>query len=328
MKYYAIVNQIKNEHKSGIYGREKIHKSDLKDLDKQLKKDAIVNIAIDVATFTAGGLLSVPIIAGRRIYKAWKKKQIPSQQIILQKSIKSENKTLIIPNVGLKNDYNLDEDYSYGLLDEFESKNKSFEILMKSKGGATLHIFEREDMPKSLCHFGGKLGKFSEGIYIAHPKDESQLIPLNNSNSLIQSLILEETIRAYEALGAKCIKIHDLISIGADAGGKKGKVNANGNVNFKKEVLREKTFGKGIFDPDRAKRDKFLIFDIPAVRSTIEARIEGNQTSEKFIEDINLSVGLDVNVLELFKANSNFNYQRRWSFDVEFYDKSELNNAI
>ena len=71
-----------------------------------------------------------------------------------------------------------------------------------------------------------------------------------------------------------------------------------------------------------------MIFDIPAVRSTIEARIEGNQTSEKFIEDINLSVGLDVNVLELFKANSNFNYQRRWSFDVEFYDKSELNNAI
>lgn len=318
MKYYAIVNRIKDEHKSGIYGRKKLNDTELKELDKQLKRDTILDIAIYSIP-----IIGLPTLIGKKIYEKLKKNK-NNEKIVFQKSIKSENKTIIIPNSGLKNDYDLEDEYSYGLLDELPSKNKSFETLMKSKGGATLHILERDDIPKSLFHFGGKLGKFNEGIYITHPKDESQLIPLNNSNSLIQSLILEETIRAYEALGAKSIKIHDLTIINADAGGKKGKVEANATSKYKKEVLREKTFGKGIFDPERAKKDKLLIFDIPAVKSTIEARIEGNQLTEKYTEDINLSIGLDVNVLELFKANSNFNYQRKWSFDVEFYDKSEL----
>ncbi|WP_166383968.1 hypothetical protein [Polaribacter sp. 11A2H] len=318
MKYYAIVNRIKDEHKSGIYGRKKLNEAQLKELNKQLKRDTILDIAIYSIP-----IIGLPTLIGKKVYEKFIKNKNKGK-IVFQKSIKSENKTIIIPNTGLKNDYDLEDEYSYGLLDELPSKNKSFEILMKSKGGATLHILERDDMPKSLFHFGGKLGKFNEGIYIAHPKDESQLIPLNNSNSLIQSLILEETIRAYEALGAKSIKIHDLTTINADAGGKKGKVEANATSKYTKEILREKTFGKGIFDPERAKKDKLLIFDIPAVKSTIEARIEGNQLTEKYTEDINLSIGLDINVLELFKANSNFNYQRKWSFDVEFYDKSEL----
>jgi hypothetical protein len=318
MKYYAIVNKIKDEHKSGIYGRKKLNETELKELNKQLKRDTILDIAIYSIP-----IIGLPTLIGKKVYEKFIKHK-NNEKIVFQKPIKSENKTIIIPNSGLKNDYNLEDEYSYGLLDELPSKNKSFETLMKSKGGATLHILERDDIPKGLFHFGGKLGKFNEGIYIAHPKDESQLIPLNNSNSLIQSLILEETIRAYEALGAKSIKIHDLTTINGNAGGKKGKVEANATSKYEKEVLREKTFGKGIFDPERAKKDKLLIFDIPAVKSTIEARIEGNQLTEKYTEDINLSIGLDISVLELFKANSNFNYQRKWSFDVEFYDKSEL----
>lgn len=322
MKYYAIVNKIKDEHKTGIYGRNKLKDSELKDLKNQLKRDKILDGIILVA-FYSNPLIGLPVMAVNKIVqKLTKKKRV--DKITLQKRIKSENKTIIIPNSGLMNIYELENEYSYGLLDELSSNNKSFETLMKSKGGATLHILEKEDMPNSLFHFGGELGKFNEGIYIAHPKDESMLIPLNNSNSLIQSLILEETIRAYEALGAKSIKIHDLTSINAGIGGKKEKVEVNAKGNYEKEILREKTFGKGIFDPERAKRDKLLIFDIPAVKSTIEARIDGNQITEKFTENINLSVGLDVNVLELFKANSNFSYQRKWSFDVEFYDKNEL----
>lgn len=291
-------------------------------MSKQLKRDTIIDAAIDIALYGIP-LIGLPALVGKKLFQTFKKKS-SNDKIIFQKSITSENKTIIIPNSGLKNNYDLEDEYSYGLLDELPNKKKSFETLMKSKGGATLHILERDDMPKSLFHFGGRLGKFNEGIYIAHPKDESLLIPLNNSNSLIQSLILEETIRAYEALGAKSIKIHDLTSIDGAVGGKKGKIKVNLESKYQKEILREKTFGKGIFDPERAKKDKLLIFDIPAVKSTIEARIDGNQLTEKFTENINLSVGLDINVLELFKANSNFSYQRKWSFDVEFYDKNEL----
>lgn len=318
MKYYAIVNRIKDEHKSGIYGRKMLNKNEIKDLNKQFAKDLI----IDVGLYTIP-IIGIPAVIGRKIYQTLNKKN-SQNKIVFQKAIKSDNKTIIIPDAGLKNDYNLDDEYSYGLLDELSSKDKSFEILMKSKGGSTLHILEREDLPKGLCHFSGELGRFSEGIYIAHPKDESLLIPLNNSNSLIQSLILEETIRVYEALGAKSIKIHDLTSAKGGVGAKKGMFKTKAKVEYHHEILREKTFGKGIFDPERAKKDKLLIYDIPAIRSTIEARIDGNQITEKFTEDVNLSIGLDVTVLELFKANCNFNYQRKWSFDVEFYDKSEL----
>jgi hypothetical protein len=58
--------------------------------------------------------------------------------------------------------------------------------------------------------------------------------------------------------------------------------------------------------------------------TTIEGRIEGNQTEEKFKETINLSIGLDTNVLDLFKGGLNYNYIREWSFEVEFYDKNEI----
>lgn len=318
MKYYAIVNRIKDEHKSGIYGRKMLNASEIKELNKQFAKDLV----IDVALYTIP-IIGIPAILSRKLFRADNKKN-SSNKIVFQKAIKTENKAIIIPNAGLENDYSLDDEFSYGLLDELTFKDKSFEILMKSKGGSTLHILERDDLPEGLCHFSGELGRFSEGIYIAHPKDDSLLIPLNNSNSLIQSLILEETIRAYEALGAKSIKIHDLTSTKGGVGGKKGMFEAKAKVGYQHEILREKTFGKGTFDPERAKKDKLLIYDIPAIRSTIEARIDGNQITEKFTEDVNLSIGLDVNVLELFKANSNFSYQRKWSFDVEFYDKSEL----
>lgn len=318
MKYYAIVNRIKEEHKSGIYGRKMLNASEIKELKTQFAKDLIT----DVALYTIP-IIGIPSIIGKKIFEAYKKKG-SNNKIAFQKAIITDNKRIIIPDAGLENDYKLDDEFSYGLFDELSSKDKSFEILMKSKGGSTLHILERDDLPKGLYHFSGELGRFSEGIYIPHPKDDSLLIPINNSNSLIQSLILEETIRAYEALGAKSIKIHDLTSSKGGAGGKKGFFEAKAKVEYQHEILREKTFGRGTFDPERAKKDKLLIHDIPAIRSTIEARIDGNQLTEKFTEDVNLSVGLDVNVLELFKANSNFNYQRKWSFDVEFYDKKEL----
>lgn len=317
MEYYGIVSKIKKEHKSGVYTKIQLSNDKVSNVVYSMSAAPFIKAShMKIVTST---LFVLDIVAKYRLNR---KKN--GSKLQLQKPISSNNKILIIPNDGLGNNYNLDDSFNYGLFDDCLLKNKAFETLMKSKGGATLNILERSDLPPDLFHHAGPLAKFNEGLYIAHPKDETKLIPLNNSNKLIQSLILEETMRAYEALGAKSIKIHDLTSIDADMGGKAPKAQAKARGEYKKEVLREKTFGKGTFDPERAKKDKLLIFDIPAVKSTIEARIEGNQITEKFTEDINLSLGLDVSVLKLFEANSNFNYQRKWSFEVEFYDKNDL----
>lgn len=319
MEYYGIVSNIKKEHKSGFYARRELSKGEVNNLIKATADNPFLKRLDETTHWMSPGLFIVLKYARR-----WIIRNINSNKLKLQEERPYKYKRLVIPYSGLEHNYNLDDSFNYGLFDDCLLKNKAFETLMKSKGGSTLNILQRSDLPPDLFHHAGPLAKFNEGLYIAHPKDETKLIPLNNSNKLIQSLILEETMRAYEALGAKSIKIHDLTSIDADMGGKAPKGGAKARGEYKKEVLREKTFGKGTFDPERAKKDKLLIFDIPAVKSTIEARIEGNQITEKFTEDINLSLGLDVSVLKLFEANSNFNYQRKWSFEVEFYDKNDL----
>ena len=321
MKYYGIVSKIKDHHKTGIYGRKKITPKEYNTLKERFSDSDWLDLISYAAPVipTYGPIVSGIIQGGKKIYNQFK-----NDPILFLYEMESKHKRLVIPEYLLQGKYQIGDEFSYGLFDELSLSDKIFKLFMKSKGGAELNIYQRDDLPSVFKHIGGEEGRFSEGIYIGHPKDESLLIPLNNSNALIQSLILEETIRAYEALGAKSIKIHDLTDSNAEIGGKNGKMEANVSGEAHKEVLRKKTFGKGTFDPERAKRDKLLIFDIPAVKSTIDGRIEGNQLTEEFTEDINLSVGLDVNILELFKANSNFNYQRKWSFDVEFYDKNEL----
>jgi hypothetical protein len=120
MKYYAIVNRIKDEHKSGIYGRKKLNESELKELSKQLKRDTIIDAAIDIALYGIP-LIGLPALVGKKLFQTFKKKS-SNDKIIFQKSITSENKTIIIPNSGLKNNYDLEDEYSYGLLDELPNK--------------------------------------------------------------------------------------------------------------------------------------------------------------------------------------------------------------
>ena len=62
--------------------------------------------------------------------------------------------------------------------------------------------------------------------------------------------------------------------------------------------------------------------------TTIQGRIDGNQLTEEFSEKINLSVGLDIGVLDLFSGNVGFNYNRTWRFAIEFYDKNEIQSKV
>lgn len=322
MIYIGIVNKIKSEHKSGIYGRKPIPKKEYLEILKENALPIGLGLATSFIPFY-GAIRFIPAIASTSATLFKKKKWSSSSEIILQKHLPiNSEKQIIIENDSLLNDYSVDDKLFYGLFDEFPIKELAFNKIMNSKGGASFNIVEKCNVAEKYEHINN--GHFNEGIYIIHPKNEKILIPLNNSNQLIQSIILEETIRAYEALGAKKIEIDDITVYKADVGGKKGNVEAKANFNRNKKSLRVKKFGKSKFDPNRALKDKYFIQDIPAVMTTIESRIEGNQIEESFTENINLSLGLDTNVLDLFKINANFDYKREWSFKVEFYDKSEL----
>ncbi len=314
MTYYGLVDKLKDKHKSGIYGRRKLSKEEIKLLDENLAKTVDGWWMPVLLPFT-----SVSSI----IMNSLKNKVSP----ISLKHPDNSNQ-IVISNEALEDNYSIDEDMGlfYGLLDNFPSKDKVFEKIMKSNGGSTLIIMEKDKVHGKM-HFGGPQGKFSAGLYCTHPKDSNLLIPLINFNETIKSLILEETISAYEALGAKKITIEDITSndgrVGGTSKGKEANISAGHGI----EKLREKKFGKGVFNPVRAVQGKMFIHDIPAVMTTINARINGNQTGEEFKETINLNVGLDIGVLDLFGTTLNYSYRRTWSFNVEFYDKNDLNSS-
>jgi len=307
MIYYGIVDKIKDEHKPGFYGRRKFTGEEIKDIDLAKKRDLIA-VALTIVT---------PLALA---YFYFKKK---THDIILQHKDDKNERKLMFDNRIFDDEYEFDKqsDLFYGLFDNFPHKEKALETILKSKGGSILIIIERNALPRSM-HFGGISGRFNYGLYCIHPKDDNLLIPLENSSELIKTLILEETIRAYEALGAKRILIEDSTTLNTGLTATQKDVSTNINVGYEKQVLREKQFGKGIFDPDRAIKDCLFLHDFPNIMTTIKGRINGNQTIERFSENVNLSVGMDVGVLNLFAVNTNFQFNRKWNFEVEFYDKN------
>ncbi len=326
MTYYGIVDKIQHKHKSGVYGRRKLTEEESKELEYVLRNTGFKGLRWDdfIPFWTWVKLVwRIPLF-----YKLRKLQNIEKEEISLQHQNEQNilSKRIVISNNILNDYYKLkkDIDLIYGLFDNFTFKDIAFEKIMKSKGGSELIILERNSLPKNINHFGGKNGRFSYGIYCSHPKDENQIIPLENSNELIKNLILEETLSAYEALGAMRIVIEDRTTFDGNIGGTGKGVKIDINGNYLKEILREKNFGKGTFDPERALKDKFFIHDFPNIKTTLTGRINGNQTSEKFTETVNLNAGLDVDVLSLYKANANFEYTRKWYFEVEFYDKNQL----
>lgn len=323
MIYYGIVDKIKPEHKSGVYGNKKLDKVDWISLSNELIESEFAPKNI------LDGLLRPMNVMGGLVYKLYKGYKNKSYELDLVKPLRSKDRQIIIDSRAFSSDFAIDLSSSifYGLFDDINKRNELFKKIMQSKGGSTLIIKERNSLPKKM-HFGGPNGKFDTGIYCAHPKDENLLLPLKGSRELLSNLILEETIRAYEALGAKSIVIEDVTGAKGNIGGSKGKFSFKLSSDFKHKVSRKKNYHKGVFDPDRALKGSQFIHDYPKIMSVIHGRIHGNQKMDNIVEDVNLSLGLDVGVLNLFNGSAGFNYNRSWSFDVEFYDKNEiLNNS-
>jgi hypothetical protein len=200
MRYYGVVEKIKKEHKPGIYGRRKYTETEIKEIQSTQNSFmySTAHAIISPITYLA------TVALGSFFYKK------ATKELTLQHEDK-HGKCLIFDSLLFENDYNIanNSDLFYGLFDKYTLKNSVFEALLKSKGGSQLVIIAREDLP-SFMHYGGKSAKFNTGIYCTHPKRDDILLPIENSIGLLKNMILEETLRAYEALGAKKIIIHDL----------------------------------------------------------------------------------------------------------------------
>ncbi len=317
MRYYGIVEKLKKDHKPGVYGRRKYNEQEI----KEMKENSGISEQFSLIGST---LTTISYVISPITYLTSFFTKAPSKEIALQHE-DANGKWMIFDNDLMENDYNIgnQSDLFYGLFDNFTLKNNVLESLLKSKGGSMLIIIAREDIP-SYMHFGGSSGKFNLGLYTSHPKHNDVLIPLEGSADLIKNMILEETLRAYEALGAKRIEIKDLTDFNSQLKTTVKGINIGTNYDQKSNTLREKVFGKGVFDAKRALRNSVFIHDLPNVVTTLEARIHGNQLLEKFVETVNLSAGIDINIANKINDKASFNYSREWSFEVEFYDKNEL----
>ncbi len=331
MIYYGLVDSIPESVQSGIYS--------LENFDKYNLDDVFSDFELESLNFIMGGIpiVILPPKAYKLIFRQTFRmilKLLPSKEFIYQGNIVDKElnndigkKFIIIHPKGISKRFKIgkNEKLLFGLFDNFPNRNLAFRKILGSKGFSQLVILEKDNIPNGW-HYGSKEGKFSFGLYGTHPKNNRILIPLENYNEIVKNLIIEEILRAYAALGAKKIEIEDLTEFQTEvyikdsqAIGVKGDLQAN----YKRNIIRNKEFGKSPFNASRLK-DSLFIHDFPAIQTTIDDRIKGNQILEELEETINIGVNADIGVLNLFTSQANFNFTRKWHIRVEFYDKNQL----
>jgi hypothetical protein len=331
MNYYGIVG--KHGFEYGIYGRSMSQYENLGDPNRFLKSIEITSnftipfkqpegILYDLAKGYVW--LTDKLLINNQLTTWYTKKIIRDKIELTFKLVDTPQFNLIIiPNVLLANDYQINEE---PLLFSFFKNSMQFKKAMKADGGnSNIIIIERDNLPKNFKHFAGDKGIFDYGLYTEHPKDKNILMPLSGRKEKIESAILEETIRLYQALGAKEILIEDI----TDTGIKNdtnifGRAKIGTKTKINKEILRLEKYEKGYFNPEEALKNTYFIQDYEEITSLANGRITHNQTSKEFTETININVGLNVNILELFSNDTKVEYKRKWHFKVDFYDKNIL----
>ena len=320
-RFWGIVDEIKDKHKSGIYGQKQLSKEETDHLVNYIKTYKKPIDFIDFIPYYREYQFLKKIYYGiKEYFKTYKIEFIAPVET-------NNGKMIFIPYESLNKNFSIagNEELLYGLFNNFNSPDKAFKTIMNSQGGSDLIIAERNYIKSIFKHYGGETGIFNTGLYTCHPKSTDILIPIENVNELIKSFILEEALRAFEALGAKKIIIEDVTDTGIGMEGNYESVKASGSFSKNKMTLRTKEFGKGTFDPERALKNAFFLPDFPNVMTVIESRKHGNQILEEVTETINLNSNIDVNVIGLYGINSNFKYKRTWTFRVEFFNKKEFN---
>lgn len=170
MKYYLIVDQINPQYKRGNYARilspKKERKSEINNFfdrlgynDKSNQKSGFWNIG------------SVTDDIYNIAKKAVKKYNNIFDTDLLEYISPSNENSIVIENENLAERYYIGNDKNLfsGFFETFPNSTEAFETLMKSDGGSTLIISEKEAIEKK--HFLG--GILSSGLYFEHPKNNT-----------------------------------------------------------------------------------------------------------------------------------------------------------
>lgn len=341
MEYYVIVDKIKKEHESGIYGRKTLSKEELKELNKKLLALGVETLGATVSgIFFPFGMVRGLTMFARGAYEFLSNKN-NYKPITLQYPIQEENKILIIDSKLLLDNYEIDEEYLYGEL--YNLQNKPSEKLKKLLGinnilkkmlqvgqNSKFIILERDNLASKFIHpSGNKNAKFDYGIYISHPKNNKILLPLYNYSNKLEELIREEIINIYRKLGAKKIIIKEILDVDGNSSTKLKKQNSklDLDLNISKKLMKEVTFGKSPLNLENIKEDMLLTHDFESVCTVVNSRIgNGNMISYTDTQEFDINLGISIDILELFEMTNNVSYRKKWYFNVEFYDKNDLKN--
>jgi hypothetical protein len=211
----------------------------------------------------------------------------------------------------------------YGL---FPSRRELSRVLSAEGGNVDLWILSVKEAQGRFAHCGGDSGRFAAGLYLPHPQDPETLVPAREYSSVLRDQVLQDWVRAFEALGAASIVVCDTteahVSGGANTASNGVNVTAELKAQYGSAVVRESSYSPGTFDVERALRGKRWIADFAPIQSIVEGRVHGRQLSYREKVTLDTSFGLDMAVLQAWGASIKGGYQRRLELAVEFYPKA------
>lgn len=210
----------------------------------------------------------------------------------------------------------------YGL---FRSRRELRRSFSAEGGNVDLWILPISVAQDRFRHHGGVDGTFSLGLYLPHPKDPDVLVPAREFSQILRDQVLQDWVRAFEALGASKTVICDTTTarasttVGTRPSG--ADVAAELKAQYGAEVVRESSYGPGTFDCVRACEGKRWIDDFAAIQSIVEGRVKGRQLSYRERVRIDLSFGLDIKALGTWEGMLDGGYTRTYELAVEFHPK-------
>lgn len=211
----------------------------------------------------------------------------------------------------------------YGL---FPSARELSRIFAAEGGNVDLWILPASDAQQRFRHCGGPSGRLAPGLYLPHPHDAETLVPAREYSSVLRDQVLQDWVRAFEALGAANIIVCDTTELRASAGAASAAHGASVVAELKAQygnaVVRESSYAPGTFDVSRAIEGKRWIADFAAIQTIIEGRVHGRQLGYRESVTLDISFGLDVSVLEAWGTTIKGGYKRKIELAIEFHPKA------
>ncbi len=325
VRVIGIVSQL--HHPSGIYGHGDPLDSDVRaritDIAAAQAASTLSSLLGAVAPVSGGAIVEIIGVLGRALVNSKKIKRVADlPEFDPGMSTLAPSGGILIPSALLALGLRVHADpVLYGL---FNSSSQVRRTFFAEGGNVDLLILPHDVAAKHFRHHGGTTGLFSRGLYVPHPKDPQTLVPARTAAQTLRDEMLQDWVRAFEALGAKTIVICDTTVARAE-----GKLQSTGTASlaaelkaqFGKAVVRESTYDQGTYEPGRALLNKKWLGDFPTIGAIIEGRQNGRQLTYREQVRIDASFGIDTKALRAWGASIKGGYNRSFELAVEFYPR-------